>query len=311
MKYSVVHNFMSSKRKAVVENCFVVRCTTFICYTRSSKVDFTGDEHVDTWTLGRTDVDVLHFNIFKKSFLNLGFQVQKELVKRYNQELCMSSITKCFTKRLRSRPLQWFSNTTWGISRITREQVFRELFPPSNFHAVVTILIPPHFYSFPSITFDEHATDTLLIHVPSRRHRVMAVLHYVKRCHQLLNCSIREPRRRDRKCIRKVQGLSREGTKRNGDSRFHLLSNPCAQHRSDDSGSLIPESVGCSGRHLLRNRTREPRCLRRAHPPSRWNKGGNQHVTLVVRYNSTVAASHRIRAHARGVLWSFRSVLDS
>ena len=27
-------------------------------------------------------------------------------VKQYNQELCISSITRCFTKRLQSRPLK-------------------------------------------------------------------------------------------------------------------------------------------------------------------------------------------------------------
>ena len=31
------------------------------------------------------------------------------LVKQYNQELCMSSNFKCFTKRLQSRPLNWNS----------------------------------------------------------------------------------------------------------------------------------------------------------------------------------------------------------
>ena len=30
------------------------------------------------------------------------------LVKQYNQELCISLITRCFTKRLQSRPFNWF-----------------------------------------------------------------------------------------------------------------------------------------------------------------------------------------------------------
>ena len=35
-----------------------------------------------------------------------GFVIQ------YNQELCISSITRCFTKRLQSRPLQWIGRYT-------------------------------------------------------------------------------------------------------------------------------------------------------------------------------------------------------
>ena len=36
------------------------------------------------------------------------------LVKQYNQELCISSKSRCFTKRLQSRPLNWCSSVNYG-----------------------------------------------------------------------------------------------------------------------------------------------------------------------------------------------------
>ena len=40
------------------------------------------------------------------------------LVKQYNQELCISLITRCFAKRLQSRPLNWLSLTFCSLNKI-------------------------------------------------------------------------------------------------------------------------------------------------------------------------------------------------
>ena len=52
-------------------------------------------------------------------------------MKQYNQELCISSKSRCFTKRLQSRPLNWFlfchhlfDSNIWSVHATTSTQFF-------------------------------------------------------------------------------------------------------------------------------------------------------------------------------------------
>ena len=77
-------------------------------------------------------------SILLSSFLRRkGFLVLR-LMKQYIQELCISSITRCFTKRLQSRPLKWkgFLHFYHLILILATS-----LFPTNKFHLITCHLI--------------------------------------------------------------------------------------------------------------------------------------------------------------------------
>ena len=62
----------------------------------------------------------------------------RRLVKQYNQELCISSNLRCFTKKLQSRPLNWYVHILQNV-RFWNDKTF-------SHQCVLTNLLPSNLY---------------------------------------------------------------------------------------------------------------------------------------------------------------------